>query len=771
MPNQTTPFLELVLPEVRGPQTKDIWGFDYNNNFVILDQFLESVSLDGGVAYKATGGVVSRTHADRFGERANIHDHGAVGDGNEHPLSERYGIGAAGLAAAQVDYPSALDVAEQIDGNALRHALDYASSVKGNVEIPAGKYILTAGHAITPYSFGAQPDRWTAPSIVGEGRRQTTLVNQSNDYAFTYDLANPNHAWDGITVEDIRLTQAGNGGGFKFTEGTAQALFKRVEFNGMAAGARAISIETPGGIFDLDIGYCRFIGEDFPFLGQALFCDKLIINTHWHDNFLANVGTPGATSSIRDAVVLSCESSEFAGAHTVPNSNFDHTYWELAGFCFSLNFQNNYQEGTGGCFVRVGKDSTTINLDICNYNSYQYGQEVYWMVGTPSEMIFDGRNRAFNVHVDEILYKNHNLNRGGGYIFNDPWHDMDGEGVHRFWNIKGSTNTTSEPQAQRLVEQLLTGLDHTGAMVSVYNQDETWRRSGRGRFPTNPDQGVGNATNYTIFLPTDVPATRGAWAATTPYTYHDEASVGAEVYECRGSGISGVVPPTGTNPDVDVGDGVLLWRWLRTSGDPLKSQPGGYELNLTVGTPDFEHCLSARYEIIFDNRTTNDYTVCRAKPYDYQATKLGKPGASAIIGLWVADRSTYFGANLPLSKARAVTGAATGTTDFTILVNGASKGTIRFAAGATNATFIAAAPFSVQPGDYLAITAPAVADATLEDIAFNLAGELMHPKGGAAPRHIVVSVSNVGVVSVSAIQGGALTHRLWFSWKKLQGLS
>ncbi len=61
---------------------------------------------------------------------------GAIGDGLEHPLSERY----ATLEAAQRVYPQARALSDLIDGLAIQAALDHATLNRGRVYLPAGRY-------------------------------------------------------------------------------------------------------------------------------------------------------------------------------------------------------------------------------------------------------------------------------------------------------------------------------------------------------------------------------------------------------------------------------------------------------------------------------------------------------------------------------------------------------------------------------------------------------------------------------------------------------
>jgi hypothetical protein len=68
--------------------------------------------------------------------------------------------------------------------------------------------------------------------------------------------------------------------------------------------------------------------------------------------------------------------------------------------------------------------------------------------------------------------------------------------------------------------------------------------------------------------------------------------------------------------------------------------------------------------------------------------------------------------------------AATAQTDFDIQVKGVSKGTMRFAAAGTTASFIFAADVAVVASDEIEIIAPASADATLADLVWTLKGTL-----------------------------------------------
>jgi hypothetical protein len=110
-----------------------------------------------------------------------------------------------------------------------------------------------------------------------------------------------------------------------------------------------------------------------------------------------------------------------------------------------------------------------------------------------------------------------------------------------------------------------------------------------------------------------------------------------------------------------------------------------------------------------------------AQPYDIASFYPGVPGTSQLLLRFTATRSVTLPASLTGSYASAGA-AATAQTDIDVQVNGVSKGTVRFAAAATTASFIFSSPVTLAAADALTLIAPASADATLANIAITLAG-------------------------------------------------
>jgi hypothetical protein len=109
------------------------------------------------------------------------------------------------------------------------------------------------------------------------------------------------------------------------------------------------------------------------------------------------------------------------------------------------------------------------------------------------------------------------------------------------------------------------------------------------------------------------------------------------------------------------------------------------------------------------------------QPYDIASFYPGVPGSSQLLLRFTATRSVTLPQNLTGSCASAGA-AATAQTDIDVRVNGMSKGTVRFAAAGTTATFIFSAQAVLAAGDVLTLIAPAAPDATIANISITLAG-------------------------------------------------
>ncbi|MRI57825.1 hypothetical protein D8770_28605, partial [Methylobacterium sp. DB1607] len=84
--------------------------------------------------------------ADLMIEGAELRALGFVGDGQSHPLSQRFGTGSAGLAAAKAVFPRAVSLTEEIDGHAIQRRIDLAvaGGYASCTVLPRGAKALTS---------------------------------------------------------------------------------------------------------------------------------------------------------------------------------------------------------------------------------------------------------------------------------------------------------------------------------------------------------------------------------------------------------------------------------------------------------------------------------------------------------------------------------------------------------------------------------------------------------------------------------------------------
>ncbi len=120
--------------------------------------------------------------------------------------------------------------------------------------------------------------------------------------------------------------------------------------------------------------------------------------------------------------------------------------------------------------------------------------------------------------------------------------------------------------------------------------------------------------------------------------------------------------------------------------------------------------------------TADTVTVTAVQDYDVACFLAGKPANSAIVMRHVAARAFVLPIHLTGSEANAAV-ASTSTKVYAVLLNGVGIGTITFTASDTG-VFAAAAETDVSEGDIVSITAPAVQDATLQDVSITLKGTL-----------------------------------------------
>lgn len=109
-------------------------------------------------------------------------------------------------------------------------------------------------------------------------------------------------------------------------------------------------------------------------------------------------------------------------------------------------------------------------------------------------------------------------------------------------------------------------------------------------------------------------------------------------------------------------------------------------------------------------------------PVDIGTYISGSPSANEVVLSYVFTRAVTFADEFAGSQAKAGA-AATGSTTFIVQKNGASVGTIVFAASGTTGTFATTGTtVAFAAGDVLSLVAPATPDTTLANISVTFTG-------------------------------------------------
>ncbi len=152
---------------------------------------------------------------------------------------------------------------------------------------------------------------------------------------------------------------------------------------------------------------------------------------------------------------------------------------------------------------------------------------------------------------------------------------------------------------------------------------------------------------------------------------------------------------------------------------------------VTANTSGFTSGKIPLYIVVTGTSTVTSYTDERSYvpsallapgsiPYDLLMFFPGIPTASQVMGRIIVPRAITLPAGLTGSYASSIS-TATASTTLTLAKNGASIGTVNFAAGASTGTFTFASAVSFAAGNLLTLTNQAPADATLANVSLTLA--------------------------------------------------
>lgn len=170
-----------------------------------LKSQLSGDSGGGYVGYKSTlAGAVHRTVLDKMQDVINIKDFGAIGDGQLHPLSEKFST----LAAAQMVYPFVTSLTQTQDYAGTQAAINASKSGK-SVFSPSGKYEINKGlvadFALSMYGEGAQGLRTIDTSVHSPSPVRGTVFNSHVVTGRMLSIDSGNAYCFGMTLRDFAI--------------------------------------------------------------------------------------------------------------------------------------------------------------------------------------------------------------------------------------------------------------------------------------------------------------------------------------------------------------------------------------------------------------------------------------------------------------------------------------------------------------------------------------------------------------------------------------
>ena len=211
--------------------------------------------LATNVNFTASGtGATSRTVQDKGRDWVSVKDYGAIGDGFEHPLSERF----ATLAAAQIVYPFVTSLAQLLDYAGAQAAINVAGANEGNARCaavywPAGTYRGSNTLLVPNY-------------IELYGDASGSVIDNQNTILAVPQFANKNATTCiGVTFRDLRGV-----GGTHFFKSDATSTNERAAFINVQ-----LDRQTEANVEFATLQVSRFEGCSFLNNGGNDYCIKV----------------------------------------------------------------------------------------------------------------------------------------------------------------------------------------------------------------------------------------------------------------------------------------------------------------------------------------------------------------------------------------------------------------------------------------------------------------------------------------------------------------
>lgn len=437
----------------------------------------------------ATDSITARSLQNRFAERINVKDFGAIADGAAHPLSERFGT----LGAAQAIYSFVTSLAQQIDWAAAQLAFNTAATLKTKeVYFPGADYNFGSDTVSIKSFIPSTSSNTRIPVIQGDGKNHTTILVTGANYAFT--LSEEAHFLRICGIQVFTTT-----GGFVTitnTFGVCGVELHDIFLNGCGTGFWALN--SPGAssyLFPVTITDSHFRHTGSEYKGGVVYCANSLGFTMGAGNFITRMVKDGPIIHLKNATAAHIGHFQIEGTAgnlgAPPSTNQAMIY--LEGSCFDITVETIWLEGNWDYLVLVASGSVTIDLQVRSIFAWQYAAAEGGKT-SPEVVNFAFSPSSRRGRVTGLCYKNDNTGAGTGYIINDPYQTCFIEG---FENQSGNAN-----QQARMLSQRYASFNRLGAAVSTVIAGVREFETNVGGY-TNPDAGGGGATNFNINLAND----------------------------------------------------------------------------------------------------------------------------------------------------------------------------------------------------------------------------------------------------------------------------
>lgn len=426
MPNEVTPFLNLVKPEVKGPQTKDVWGYDYNANFDKLDAFLQDLVLAAGAAFPSNAvplpnGVPAPGTSPAYSRADHIH---------------------RGDVLNIKDYGAGSGIASQDEA-----AFDLALATGRPIFVPDMQLFLSRKISVPQYT--GNDTRFYAPRIFGMGRYGSIINAVHADACFEYAYDTDAIFFGGI---QIRTTTAG---GLRLLGGCGGFVVDDFFMSGCGLGQWGVD-QPNSFIYPGVIRNSRFAHEGNDYQGGVLRSGSSSpgagsIAWSLENNFITRQMKNGPIVQIQNCNNFSVKGGQYEGTS---NSSTFQTFFVFNGFNSMVVLEGIWFEGLWDLIL--GGAGSVSSLKMRNCRCWQYETE-----GKPNAQILIAHEAQRNWELDGIEF-----NSGAGAsslpIIDAPYHNVD---VKNFYN-SSVTNDSLPNSAQlgRPVTQLWMVRDNAGVL-------------------------------------------------------------------------------------------------------------------------------------------------------------------------------------------------------------------------------------------------------------------------------------------------------------------